>query len=222
MTEFGIPFVHRSSSRVKNVKISLSSQGEVVVTTPLRFPKSKIPFYIEKAREWIFLQKQKVKEKPALLTSKKVVYFGTSYDVQVIKKMDGSVRLLDTVIQVAPTQLTATAVLSLLSKWLQARSGEYILKRVQELSLHMSLPFHGVALKQQKTRWGSCSSTKHLNFNWKLIHAPVEVIDYVIIHELAHTKHMNHGRQFWDLVATFDPDHTHHRRWLQKYGSTED
>lgn len=112
--------------------------------------------------------------------------------------------------------------MEMLSKWLKSRATEYITKRVYEYSEMMGLPFHQLSFRSQKTRWGSCSIEKNLSFNWKLIHAPKSVIDYVIIHELSHTKYMNHRKPFWDLVAQFDPNYPHHRRWLQKYGETEE
>lgn len=219
--------------------IKIDSTGAVIVTTPPRVSKTAIAHFVESARDWIEENKQKQLSRPKLLTHEFVYYFGKKYSLRLSKKQDGSVRVGKEIIAIAPFGLsvsltrmdqvgktspanTTREALRLLETWLFARAREYIAKRTHALSALMGLPFNGLAFKVQKTRWGSCSSTKHLNFNLKLIHAPKEVIDYVIIHELAHTRHMNHGRQFWDLVATFDPDHSHHRRWLARYGSTED
>ncbi len=82
----------------------------------------------------------------------------------------------------------------------------------------MNTSINKITLRQQKTRWGSCSSAGNLNFNWRLVHYPPEVIDYVIIHELAHRTHMDHSSSFWQLVARYDPDHLKHRNWLKKHG----
>ncbi|MBI4423904.1 MAG: M48 family metallopeptidase [Elusimicrobia bacterium] len=76
---------------------------------------------------------------------------------------------------------------------------------------------HGrIAIKDQRTLWGSCSAKGNLNFNWRLVFAPRDVLDYVVVHELAHLREMNHSRRFWDLVARFCPEHREHRRWLHE------
>lgn len=195
------------------------------MTAPERFPKYKIAEYVESARGWISAQRAITHTRPVLLSATSVYYFGKEYSVRVSRRFDGSVTLGEEIVIVAPLTHEGSvraATLALLSDWLQSRAIEYITKRVYELAATMQLTFAGLAFKQQKTRWGSCSSQKNLNFNWKLIHAPAQVIDYVLIHELAHLRHMNHGRAFWDLVAQFDPDHAEHRRWLERYGSATD
>ena len=72
--------------------------------------------------------------------------------------------------------------------------------------------------REQKTRWGSCSSEKNLNFNWKLILAPPEVLDYVVVHELCHLKEMNHSKAFWEEVGKVMPEYETHKLWLKENG----
>ncbi len=73
-------------------------------------------------------------------------------------------------------------------------------------------------VRDQKTRWGSCSSTGTLSFNYRLMFAPPRVLDYVVIHELCHLTHMNHSREFWNLVASVMPEYKIHRNWLKEHG----
>lgn len=220
--ETGIVYTRVVSDRARRISIKINAQGDVVVTTPRWVANRDLSRFVEASRDWIVAHKEKVATKPRLISLQAVYYLGKEYALKQSNKMDGSVRFYQDSLILAPTILTAKNALVLLEKWLQSKARHLITQRTQYWSDQMQLLFNGMAFKQQKTRWGSCSSTKHLNFNWKLIHAPLEVIDYVIIHELSHTKHMNHGKQFWDLVARFDPDHPHHRRWLQRFGSTED
>lgn len=215
-----IPFIHRPSARARGVKISLSSDGTVIVTTPPRFPTWRIPRYIEQAKKWILLHQAQQKSKPQLLTSSTVYIFGLAYTVVKKEDADGSIQIQGKTLFVSP--LPGHTAVETIAKWLRARATEYILPRIDTLSHQMELSYNKVAFKQQKTRWGSCSSDRNLNFNWKLIHAPRKVIDYVVIHELAHLQHMNHGKRFWDLVAKYDPGYPLHRRWLNTYGDTED
>ncbi|MCA9386358.1 M48 family metallopeptidase, partial [Candidatus Dojkabacteria bacterium] len=69
------------------------------------------------------------------------------------------------------------------------------------------------------TNWGSCSSKGNLNFTWRLIFAPLEILDYVVVHELCHLKEQNHSQRFWDLVAEQVPDYKKKRIWLKKHGA---
>jgi hypothetical protein len=76
-----------------------------------------------------------------------------------------------------------------------------------------------VVIKDQKTRWGSCSKKGNINLNWRLIMAPLHVIDYVVVHELCHLKVMNHSKDFWNLVESIQPNNHERRRWLKVNGN---
>ena len=82
----------------------------------------------------------------------------------------------------------------------------------------MSVTYNQFRIKEQKTRWGSCSKRNNLNFNWKIIMAPEKVIDYVIIHELCHLVHFNHSKEFWNLLAFYMPDYKEQAEWLKNNG----
>lgn len=82
----------------------------------------------------------------------------------------------------------------------------------------MNVTYGRIAIRDQKTRWGSCSSEGNLNFNWRLIMAPAGVLDYVVIHELAHRKEMNHSKAFWSVVEQIMPDYKKYRNWLKENG----
>lgn len=92
----------------------------------------------------------------------------------------------------------------------------------EERSAHFAeiigVKYNRIAIREQKTRWGSCSSDQNLNFNWKLILAPPEVLDYVVVHEICHLKEMNHSRAFWDEVEKILPDYQAQKQWLKDNG----
>jgi predicted metal-dependent hydrolase len=75
-----------------------------------------------------------------------------------------------------------------------------------------------ILIKDQKTRWGSCSSKGNLNFNWRLIMAPPRVIEYLVIHELTHLEHPDHSKRFWNKVAKRLPDYAESEVWLKEHG----
>ncbi len=78
--------------------------------------------------------------------------------------------------------------------------------------------YNTISVRDQKSRWGSCSSRGTLSFNYRLIFAPPVILDYVVVHELCHLTHMNHSKEFWDKVASVMPDYKIHRQWLKDHG----
>lgn len=98
------------------------------------------------------------------------------------------------------------------------KAKETITKRVSYFARLMGVSYRNITIREQKTRWGSCSSEKNLNFNWKLILAPPEVLDYVVVHELCHLKEMNHSKAFWDEVGKVMPEYETYKLWLKENG----
>jgi hypothetical protein len=90
-------------------------------------------------------------------------------------------------------------------------------QQADKIGAQLGLTYKRLIIRGQKTRWGSCSQMGNLSFNWKLIMAPEPVIEYVVIHELAHLKEMNHAKSFWQLVARHCPRWRQHRKWLKDH-----
>jgi predicted metal-dependent hydrolase len=101
--------------------------------------------------------------------------------------------------------------------WLKQQARETIPSRVLLHSKKIGVNFARISLRDQKTRWGSCSHVGNLNFNWRLIMVPEPVLDYVVIHELCHLKRMSHSKAFWNVVEKYCPDWKEKRRWLNKH-----
>lgn len=91
-------------------------------------------------------------------------------------------------------------------------------ERVAYYAARMGVTYHRITIREQKTRWGSCSKAGNLNFNWKLVLMPPEILDYVVVHELAHRKQMNHSPAFWAEVAKEIPDYQNRRKTLNELG----
>lgn len=106
----------------------------------------------------------------------------------------------------------------ILLDWLKSESKKYLFKRIEKIALENDFHYERISIRDQRTRWGSCSSKKNLNFNWKLILTPSECIDYVIIHELAHTRQMNHSKNFWNEVYNVMPNYKVWEKWLKTEG----
>lgn len=91
-------------------------------------------------------------------------------------------------------------------------------ERADHFAPILGVTYGKISVKDQRTLWGSCTPEGNLNFNWRLTLAPPEVLDYLVIHELAHRAQMNHSRRFWEVVEKACPDHRTHRKWLRKNG----
>jgi predicted metal-dependent hydrolase len=106
-----------------------------------------------------------------------------------------------------------------LKKWYLAQAQEVLFQRVKQWAEQIGVSPQRLSLRDQKTRWGSCSSRGAISLNWRLIMAPPAVIDYLVIHELCHLRHHNHSPAYWQEVARWNPDYRVHRRWLRLNGS---
>ncbi len=98
------------------------------------------------------------------------------------------------------------------------RAQGIIARRVAHYAGIMDVDYNRITIRDQKSRWGSCSTGKNLNFSWRLILMPIEVMDYVVVHELAHLKQMNHSKDFWAEVEKVLPNYKEHRQWLKENG----
>lgn len=108
----------------------------------------------------------------------------------------------------------------LLEKRFRSAAAAYFPARCAQLQQLTGGYYTKITIRNQKTRWGSCSQTGTLSFNYRLMMAPPAVIDYVIVHELCHLTHMNHSKAFWNKVASILPDYSKSRRWLKENGHT--
>lgn len=91
----------------------------------------------------------------------------------------------------------------------------FVLQKLKQFNQFYGFSFERVAIRDQRTRWGSCSGKRNLNFNYRIIHLPIEHADYLIVHELCHLKQMNHSKDFWELVSQAIPDYRRISRELR-------
>jgi predicted metal-dependent hydrolase len=106
-----------------------------------------------------------------------------------------------------------------LGAWLKLRAKRFALGEAPGIAQGMGVDYRKIQIRDQRTRWGSCSMKGTVTFNWRLAMAPVDVFRYVIVHELAHRREMNHSDRFWAIVAQNCPEWRKHRDWLKKHGA---
>lgn len=218
-----IPYTHKIHPRSKSIKIRIEPSGEVVVTTPRFIPKWSINAMMKKSDGWIQKQLLKIEQRKEFgETTHTIKLFGEGYQKKISLRADQAigVKIAENELVINPIENSPEKIESEVDRFLKSTAERYILPRTKLLATKMKIEFSRISLRQQKTRWGSCSNQGNLNFNWRLVHCPVKVIDYVIIHELAHRKHMNHSTAFWNLVKKYDPEYLRNRGWLKRHGLT--
>ena len=115
------------------------------------------------------------------------------------------------------SDLTDTQRAALTQRYIAA-AREYFPKRAAHFQQFTGGTYNRITIRDQKTRWGSCSAKGTLSFNWRLMLAPPAILDYVVVHELCHLTHMNHSPAFWQAVEAVCPDYRDSRRWLKEHG----
>ena len=105
---------------------------------------------------------------------------------------------------------------ALVTDWLRNKANETLKAKTKEWAEKIGVEYNNIVIKDQKTCWASCSGKKNINYSYRIVKMPLAVQDYLMIHELCHLVHMNHGQEYWQLVAQYSPDYKSHRRWLNE------
>ena len=146
----------------------------------------------------------------------KVLYLGNLCDVELTvnpQQKQPTVFLADNKFYITLTSMEQDPS-ALCEDFLRRQALDFLTARAKELAAKMEVTFNNLSVKDQKSLWGSCSQKNNLNFSYRLIKMPRAVIDYLIVHELAHLVHFDHSPDFWATVEKFVPDYKQHRRWL--------
>lgn len=201
--------------------MSESATEKSGVFSPVSAPALKIPFRIRKSRRKTW----SLSLEPDLSLLMKVP-LSVTY-TQARKLMETKERWIITKyreLEQAKARVPVSTLTPLQREQLEKRyrqaAREYIPARVAYFETVIGVTHGAIAIRDQKTRWGSCSARGNLNFNWRLMLAPPRVLDYVVVHELCHRKEMNHSKAFWNAVETVLPDYKELRKWLQDNGRT--
>jgi predicted metal-dependent hydrolase len=223
-----INYILIRSSR-KTVGISIEKDGTVKVTCPYKVSDSYINELLQKKSKWILNKLQSItarecKVKKIFEDGEYFNYLGKKCKIQIVKESrlkEGSALLEnDTIIVFIPNSFEADDIKNTLKLWYIKRFKAVIEERIKYYSLLLGVCPRRVTVKEQKTRWGSCSTKGNINLNWKLIMASMEVLDYVVVHELCHMREMNHKKEFWRLVESVFPKYKECRAWLKENGDS--
>lgn len=219
-----IPYSLTISDRARQPRLIVAPGTGLRVVTPLGYDRDRLLSFILRRQGWILKHLDRLAALPTAPTAdaplpEQITFLGTPHAVRVVIVPGKRTTVVHDGQAFAITVPTESAARPTLEAWLRAAARFAIATQVASRAAEMGLAYGRVAIRDQKTRWGSCSRAGNLNFNWRLVLAPSAVLDYVVVHELAHRAEMNHSTRFWRVVAHFCPDYGMHRLWLRKQGA---
>ncbi len=215
----------KEHSRAKRVSLKISARNGLIVVVPKGYNKRKIPAIIERRYDWIKQHENKILE---YNNRKDYITLPTEIDLHSIGeywriiyrqttasyikfKEDNDFNLI-----IYGNIGDSFKVINALNKWINKKAKGELFPLLDAISGGIELPFNDVSVRSQKSRWASCSTKKNINLNQKLIFLPQDLVEYVMIHELCHTTHMNHSKEFWQLVELYCPEYKIYDKEIRK------
>ncbi len=207
----------------KTVAILVHPDGQVTVRAPRQASMEQIQAFFDSKAEWIEKKREIARQKRAskptprkFEAGERFLFLGKEYPLVVCEEKGKPLTLESDRFVLRPSPRHAPR--EIFYMWYEVEAHMIIEQRVEALAAKFGLSYSKIRITSARTRWGSCSTNGTLSFTWRLIMAPQQVIDYVVIHELAHLIEANHSKRFWDRVAAMDRDYTKHVKWLKENG----
>lgn len=222
-----VPYLLKVSARARRVRLVVRPETGLEVVVPHGMPASAHEPVLHEKGRWILTTLERVAREvaaatpPPLVSGRRLPFGGREIALEIrTGAPQGRYRATlsgGTLTLTLPGDQPEVARVAL-ERWYRRQAPTIFTERLRICNQHYGFTYGRVSIKGQKSRWGSCSKLGNLNFNWRLLLAPMAVLDYVMMHELCHLKELNHGPRFWKLVARGCPEYAAHRRWLRQHG----
>ena len=218
----------RRSAKAKRLRMTLNSTGELTLVLPRFVPAAAGHLFVKTNWQWVEAQRKKIVPEIPVHSYQQ---FENGFSLTLFDQNYCSILIADSlskksfyemqtdrlVLFLNPKGAERTVqIKTLIENFYRDQAGEYLAERSAFFAEKLNTNFNELRIKNTKSRWGSCSSKKNLNYNWRIMLAPKEVIDYLVVHEVCHLKQMNHSPAFWHLVARLDPNFKSHKKWLHE------
>jgi hypothetical protein len=214
-------------SKRKSIGIQILSDGKVIVRAPKNVADEVISECVKKREKWILEKLEWIQEKldhnppTRYVEGEFFMFLGEKFPL--LFKADDShkqcrVYLEEGFLVYENGTRSVEAIQKHLEMWYRKAAQDLVEDRIRHYLKHFDVEPTYIKVKTQKKRWGSCTSKRQLRFNFNLIKAPIEVLDYIVIHEMSHMVHMNHSDKFWSLVGAIMPNYKIQVDWLKENG----
>ncbi len=209
------------------MKICIEPPGNISVIAPSYMKEEDIRQAIDGKSGWIIRKLKEIKESGIVKNSKDYsngeIFMYLGRDCRLMVQSDKDVKkthvgLVGDCLLVRTATEDPEKLKKFIEDWYRKESLDIVSERVEFYQIYFQHRPLDIRTKRQKSRWGSCSSAHRLNFNLRCAMAPLEIIDYIVVHEMCHMVHFNHSKEFWGLVEIILPDFKDRRAWLKKNG----
>jgi predicted metal-dependent hydrolase len=211
------------SSKRRKLTITVERDRRVTVHAPEGTPEDEVRRAVDAKRQWILAKirhPQKYQNRlhapgKEVVSGESALYLGREYRIELADTASGDIEFTGRFLVPLGHQAKRRQVLR---DWYVARAKSIILARARQHSCGLGVAFTDATIVDTRYRWGSCTVRDNVSFNWRLIKAPMFVIDYVIVHELAHLMEPNHTARFWSIVRAKTPTMERAKAWLKEHG----
>jgi len=208
-------------SRRKTVALVVERDGSLTVRAPLRLAEVRIRAFVESHADWILNIQAKVRAAPPAPSKhyaegETFFFLGGQYPLSIVPHQRPALTFNDKVFRLAQSSLPRAP--AAFERWYKQQASLLLFERVLILARKYGFQYQKIRISSARTRWGSCSSSGTLSFTYRLVMAPLEVVDYVVLHELVHTQVRNHSKTFWNRLGSLMPDYKTRLAWLKKNG----
>ena len=213
---------HLVRSKRKTVALVIRPDASLEVRAPTRLPLTAIQQFIQEKTPWILKHQEQVRAGLSAARGRQYasgetfLYLGQEYSLVVTAGKRAGLRFKDGIFYL--TSAGPQQAEDLFTQWYRRQARQVLELRTTSWASQLNIQYSAIRITSARTRWGSHSSKGTICYTWRLVMAPVEVIDYVIVHELMHARQPNHSQKFWDLVAAVLPDYRQRRKWLKTNG----
>jgi predicted metal-dependent hydrolase len=208
-----IDYTVRRSDRARRVRVVVEPTGAIEVVLPRRAAQREAAAAVAELRPWIERRLAEAGAVQARLAERgdALPYLGETLRLRREPGRTRAHRRGDLLLFGDRQQI---------ERWYRRMARLEVEPRLEEAVAALGVSYRSVRIANQRTRWGSCSTTGAMSFNWRLLLAPPEILEYVVWHEACHLVHMDHSRAFWSLLERWLPDYGASRRWLRDHGAT--
>lgn len=204
-------------SNRKTLALTINKEGELIVKAPAFMTRQQIMQFVMERQEWIRKKTEQIKKqalenkKIEVADGEEILFMGKKCTIR--RKIISKVYFDGETFKVPDRQDAK----DLLIAWYKKKAKEVFWNDVVKYARSMNLAPSGIRITSAKTRWGSCSCDNHLNFSFRLLMCPKEIIEYVVVHELCHILHRDHSKAFWKSVEEVDHSYKEHEKWLKEH-----
>ena len=207
-------------SRRRTIALIVQNDGKLVVRAPWGVTENQIQNIVDRKVKWIINKQVLSREKQQriqkqYINGEKFLYLGYPYRLAIVDSPRPALTLEKQFLLARTSHSKARQVFT---RWYKEQAMQVITSRVHFFIERLGVSCPIIRITSARTRWGSCSFKGTLSFTWRLVMAPLDIIDYVVLHELVHLKHKNHSKAFWLNVQAYMPDFNERRKWLKENG----